>query len=134
MNFRERNYDVLVNEYIQKIKMKRTILTTITLVMMISMTTFANPSSNAGESVNAYGNVYELKQSVYQGKSILLTQTVSAAGEEATDEIKEETQPEEETKKSKGFNLEGLMQTIAGAIGIIVTIVLVGGFVLFTRR
>ena len=89
--------------------MKRKVLTTITITLMIAMTTFANPSCNAVTSVNAYGNVYELKQSAYEGKGILLTQTVSATGEETTEEIKEETQPEEEDKKSKGFALEGLM-------------------------
>ena len=122
------------NEYIQKIKMKRTLFTTITLALMIAMTTFAYPSGNAGAPVNAYGNVYELKQSAYEGKGIILTQTVSAAGEETTEGIKEETQPEEEAKKSKGFNLEGFIQRIAGAFGIIVTIVVVGGFLLLTGR
>ena len=101
---------------------------------MIAMTTFAYPSGNAGAPVNAYGNVYELKQSAYEGKGIILTQTVSAAGEETTEGIKEETQPEEEAQEAKGFDLEGIMETIAGAFGIIVTIVLVGGFMLFIRR
>ena len=101
---------------------------------MIAMTTFAYPSGNAGAPVNAYGNVYELKQSAYEGKGIVLSQTVSAAGEEKKEESKEETQPEEDAKKSKGFNLEGFIETIASAFGIIVTIVLVGGFMLFIRR
>ncbi len=122
------------NEYIQKIKMKRTVLATLTLALMIAMTTFAYPSGNAGISVNAYGNVYELKQPVYEGKGILLTQTVTAAGEETTEGIKEETQPEEEAKKAKGFDLEGLIETIAGAFGIIVTILVIGGFALIKSR